>query len=630
MKRFSNLLLRARASRPVYSTHLFHTSAFTFNAQKSGEVDPQNTLARLRQNENVPKVVSQTLDNLKFKALTNVQDASIASAITSEKGVVVRAKTGTGKTLAYLIPILSDLIPLMAHNLKNKNKVFHLIIVPTRDLAQQIQRELTTFVKGHPDLKPFLSRSDVITGSTRSNLDSLMSPSIVIATPGKLIKTLENYRRLGKKFTHLRSVVLDEADRLLDAGFGADIEAIDSLLRDMNASNETGGDLTFRYLLYSATIDKNVSAFAKDKIDKDFKFIDCVQEDATEAHENIKQTLVKTRNFNESIHGSMAYSVKRLSNEELFKGIIFLPTVRAVDFVYDTMKASCTKLVGRKVFKVHGQMTQAARDRSLLNYRRSVGGLLVCTDVAARGLDFPDITTVIQTTASIETASYIHKIGRTGRAGKTGESILFNSPAEANFVRILKKEKQIEFNEEIEYNEMESDKDLLRYRSDEELIDETVKSICLFYTQAANAHKLDKLACLKGVLGFFQEITDLSDKINLSRSLLQIVNLPRDEAEMVFEVPRDYRPVGKVAARGRFNKFDNNKSKDYGRNRGSSSRGGYNPRGSNHSRDNFNNRSYSRGNSRDNYSRDDSRNNYSRDNRSYSRDRNSRNDSNRY
>ncbi|WEJ94190.1 P-loop containing nucleoside triphosphate hydrolase protein [Yamadazyma tenuis] len=594
---------------------LFSNTSFRFNVPQETvapkESDPEGTLVKLRANEKIDPVISETLNNLNFRALTKVQDESIGPAIDEENGLVVRAKTGTGKTLAYLIPILNQLYPSRSHSLKNKHRVFHLIIVPTRDLAQQIERELTLFCKGHPELKKiFLTRVDVLTGSVRSHLESLFNPSIVIATPGRLIRTLEDKKRFGIRFRDLQTVTLDEADRLLDAGFGKDIDRIHELLTELNVGPQRGVDgLTFKYLLYSATIDKNVSEFAKQKIGENFKYIDCVNEEDTEAHENIRQVLVQTKSFNDSIHAALAHCIRNIEDEADFKGVLFLPTVKAVEWAYDTIKSSCSRINGRQVYKVNGQMTQAARDRNLLLFRRSQRGVLVATDVAARGLDFPDITTVLQASASSEIASYIHKIGRTGRAGKTGEAFLFSHEAESRFVKQLQKEKQIEFNETITYEDFQKDRELFKYSSHDDAIVEAVQSLCLFYSQASNQYGFSTFKCMQQVLEFYREITDSNEKLNLERKYLSVLNLPRHEAEQVFEVPDDYRQNGRRGGSGsRFNKFDGPKTGGYQRNNGRNDRGGYKSDsrggyGGSRDRDNYrsNNRDNYRSNSRDGY-----------------------------
>lgn len=547
----------------------FNGAAFAANFHSSSRTckdsDPDNTLGRLRDSGKIDPVILETIDNLNFRALTKVQDASIVPAIENDNGIVVRAKTGTGKTLSYLIPILNDLFPKRTHSLKNKHRVFHLIIVPTRDLAQQIEREFTLFCKGHPELKTFLSRIDVLTGSTRSHLESLFSPSVVVATPGRLKATL-GLRRVNKKFRDVKTVILDEADRLLDNGFGPDIEEINELLKSLNVGPQRGQDYGYKQLLYSATVDENVANYAKDHIGEDYEYINCVNEEDTEAHENINQVLVKTNSVSESLTGALATCVKRLQAEDDFKALLFLPTVRSVDWFYDTLKKSIAKPTDRKVFLVHGGMTQAARHRNILGFRRSRGGILVCTDVAARGLDFPDITTVIQCAASAEVASYIHKIGRTGRAGKKGEAILFSSRLEKKYVQRLVDEKQIEFNETRDYTEFDSDFELLNFNLKNDMADEALQSLCLFYNQVSNTYRFKPIPCFEQVLQFAQAVKNDPDvKLNVNPNYLKVMSLSRDQAKPIFDVPSWYNHSvrahhAKGGSKLKFHKFDKYKS----------------------------------------------------------------------
>lgn len=312
----------------------FHWSSPRFNSS-----DPEGTLERLLQNPKVEPIILETLKNLNFKALTKVQDQTIGPAIDSEDGLVVRAKTGTGKTLSFLIPIINDLFPKRHNSIQNKGKVFHLIVVPTRDLALQIEREFLLFCKGHPELKKvFLPRIDVLTGAKRSHLESKFNPSVVVATPGRLLATLRDKKRFGQKFRSLKTLVLDEADRLLDKGFREDLELIDHELKNLNVGKQNDGSQSYKYLLYSATIDENVQDFASEKISQDYKYIDCVDKEDTEAHENINQVLINTSDVNESIHGAFSQCIKGLEESEDYKAIVFLPTIRAVDWFHSTLK----------------------------------------------------------------------------------------------------------------------------------------------------------------------------------------------------------------------------------------------------------------------------------------------------
>ncbi|CAK7892566.1 ATP-dependent RNA helicase Mss116p, mitochondrial [[Candida] anglica] len=383
----------------------------------------------------------------RFKTLTPVQQRTIGPALTTDKGVVARARTGTGKTLAFGIPILQ----FAYANKETSGKIHSLIITPTRDLAFQIRDELTKIIKNLPERAKKQVRIDCHVGGTRANrLRTREVPSILIATPGRLRANLEN-REFVSTFSDLKFRVYDEADRLLEAGFA---EELYSISRTLESAQEESAE-PFRSLLFSATVDNSVDKFAKRVLGNDYQFIDCVDKDAPEAHANIEQTLVKTANITESIRGSLSFIMENIHNPK-FKVILFVPTTAAADFFYGVIsdlvdkEASKSKL-DTTVHRLHGKLTQSARDRAVKKFHYTTSGILVTTDVSARGLDFRNISDIVQVAPSSTPADYIHKIGRTARAGKTGKAVIFLSKSEGKFVRTLASSRKIKFDNEYDY-----------------------------------------------------------------------------------------------------------------------------------------------------------------------------------
>lgn len=228
-------------------------------------------------------------------------------------------------------------------------------------------------------------------------------------------------------------------------------------------------------------------------------------------------------------------------------------------------------------------MTQASRDRNLLGYRKQRGGVLICTDVAARGLDFPDIGTVIQVCPSVETASYIHKIGRTGRAGKAGTAIQFSTVAEQKYIDQLISEKQIEFNQIAQYDTFEQDKKLMNYDTNEETFHEAQRSLLLYYLQVNNTYKLDRFQTFQGVRDFYRTVMESEQELlPIEPRIITLSGLPKHQAEEIFDIPEGFLGFARDNRRGnnknnKFNRFSNN---------GSNNRGGnsYNRGGNNYNR----------------------------------------------
>lgn len=384
-----------------------------------------------------------------FKTFTKVQKETIGPAMSTTKGLVCRAKTGTGKTLAFGIPSLQHAY----ENINTPRKVQSLIITPTRDLALQIEAELNKIIASFPDrsVSRKLTVATHIGGTKQNNLNPKFTPKIIIATPGRLNANLENSHFL-EAFSDLKFRVYDEADRLLDIGFTEELYSIDSKLRE--ATEGQDDDAPFSSLLFSATVDDSVTKFARNVLGKDYQYIDCVDKDEGEAHHLVEQTLVQTKSLADSYMGLLNFVTENLTKKD-FKAILFLPTTVGVDFTNDLLKAYFSaqrkSSLSRSILMLHGKKSQSYRDRVVRSFKQARSGLLITTDVAARGLDFKDVTDVIQILPSLTPADYIHKIGRTARAGKSGKSIIFLSGEELKYVKILKDNRKIEFKNVYDY-----------------------------------------------------------------------------------------------------------------------------------------------------------------------------------
>lgn len=329
------------------------------------------------------------LSNLNKKGFakpTSIQDSALEPALAGTD-VLGLADTGTGKTLVFLLPILNKII-------SDKNETA-LIIAPTRELAVQIRDEARILTEGLG-----IYSSILIGGADiRRQMDDLRRrPNILIGTPGRL-KDLYNRGYLRLQSTHM--VVLDEVDRMLDMGFVADITLLLSLLPKERQT-----------LLFSATIDERVEKIA-------YKFMN-----------NPKKISVKTGSTSVNVHQDVIRASGRvnklntlcslLSKEEFKKVLVFGRTKYGVeDISNDLAKA------GFSVGAIHGNKRQNQRENVLRQFRNDQIKILIATDVAARGLDVKDITHVINFDQPATYEDYIHRVGRTGRAGSMGIALTF-------------------------------------------------------------------------------------------------------------------------------------------------------------------------------------------------------------
>lgn len=526
---------------------------------KEVELDENKECHTFSDLENSKKLDKNVLKGLKlsnFTTFTPVQEKSILPMLNEENGIVVRAKTGTGKTLAFVVPTLQSVFERLL-NSKGSKKIHSLVIAPTRDLALQIEAEYKKVLKNLPKNIQLLCKVGLIMGGRRSEINYRFPPAIVIATPGRLEASLRD-KRVALSFSHLKYRVYDEADRILDQGFR---ETLDNIADSLEAARkEANNDSKLKSVLFSATIDSSVSNFAVSTIGKDYKYIDCVDENEPEAHENIAQTLVKTDSIYDSFNGSVSYVVKNMANKG-FKSIVFLPTITSADWYHSVLNSAKHKgLIDSKIsrsyesriLKLHGKMSQAARDRTVKEFRRTKHGILVCTDVAARGLDFTDVSDVVQMCPSSAVADYTHKIGRTARAGAKGKSILFLSDFEKRYIRALQIERGVEFAEEIEYKDFEgyTDDILTEIGSFEPDVDAFIQTFLGFQKQVTSVYRFQDNRMLEEVIGLYRRLMGDPDlKLKVSFNFVKhVLHLHPRDAEPYFEVP------------GGFNvKFSNNR-----------------------------------------------------------------------
>lgn len=322
----------------------------------------------------------------KFTTPSPIQDQSI-EPILEGRDLVGTAQTGTGKTAAFLLPLIDQTLRNPQQN--------NLIIVPTRELASQINEELRKFAN---NLR--INSVICIGGANISRqIDNLRrKPNFVIATPGRL-KDLHERRSI--KLDTFSVIVLDEVDRMLDMGFVPDIRFIISQLPQKRQS-----------LFFSATLPtevKNImNSFLKDPV--------TVHVDSNNSAKNVDQNIVQLKqseNKTEKLH-------ELLSTDDFTKVLVFSRTKNGADKISNSLYK-----MGHKVDAIHGDKSQSRREQVLRKFKTDNINVLVATDVAARGIDVKDISHVINYDEPETYDDYIHRIGRTGRGGKTGVALTF-------------------------------------------------------------------------------------------------------------------------------------------------------------------------------------------------------------
>ena len=338
---------------------------------------------------------------------TPIQAQAIPEALQG-RDVLGIAQTGTGKTAAFTLPMLC----LLERGRAKARMPRTLILEPTRELAAQVEEAFTKYGVNHK-LNVALLIGGVSDGEQKTKIDR--GADVVIATPGRLLDLTE---RGGLLLTGIEILVIDEADRMLDMGFIPDIERICKLV-----------PFARQTLFFSATMPPEITRLTETFLHNPVRVE--VSRSATTV-ENTTQTLVpsggspqdKRATLRRIIHGA----------ENFKNAIIFCNRKRDVQVVYRSLEKH-----GFSVGALHGDLDQRARMAALDAFRSGQVQLIVCSDVAARGLDIPDVSHVINYDAPHHSEDYVHRIGRTGRAGKTGQALTIVTRSDAKAIAEIEK-----------------------------------------------------------------------------------------------------------------------------------------------------------------------------------------------
>lgn len=385
------------------------------------------------------KWVVDTVKSFGYSQMTPVQ-ASVLPLFCGNKDVVVEAVTGSGKTLAFVIPAIERVLKC-GDSLKS-GQTNAVIIAPTRELAEQIFGVLQSildmgknFYDSSEDKSQFKIRSQLLIGgstTTHADLSIFLQtrPHIIVATPGRLLELLSS----PKVYTNaVDLLVLDEADRLLDLGFETTLSKILSLLPKQKRSG-----------LFSATITDAVGNLVKVGLRNPVKVV--VSSGSGKSQQKIptslgiKYMVVSPR---QKIPALLSVFRQRISEGESRKAIVYFPSCIGVTYFYGLLNALMEQYleedVRPKLFSLHGKLPPGPRHNTLERFTKYTQNcILLTTDVAARGLDIPEVDFVLQLDPPSDPNMFLHRAGRAGRAGRTGEGLVMLTPgSEESYVDFL-------------------------------------------------------------------------------------------------------------------------------------------------------------------------------------------------
>ncbi len=323
-----------------------------------------------------------------YQTLTTIQEQSILPLLDGRDMMAI-SKTGSGKTAAFLIPIIE-------HALKDPRNYTALVVTPTRELALQIEEEFKTLTTGlHLYSASFIGGTNI--NSDYKQLERKLQ--VVVGTPGRLLDLSD--RKL-LKLNQVNTLVLDEFDRMLDMGFVNDVKKLVNLIGKRDQT-----------LLFSATLEPGQKQLISTLLHNP---IEVIVENAGGTNENIEQQTIKVPEGAEKVD----MLISMLKSPDMEKVILFTETKRLADRLAKKLAQA-----GITAGQIHGDKSQNFRVRMIDEFKSGTIRVLVATDVAARGIDVADVSHVINYQLPMTMDAYIHRIGRTGRAGKIGHAITF-------------------------------------------------------------------------------------------------------------------------------------------------------------------------------------------------------------
>ncbi|KAH7238543.1 P-loop containing nucleoside triphosphate hydrolase protein [Fusarium tricinctum] len=475
-------------SRQVISRLFSFNPAQTTEAEeKQGEwTAPEATNAPLSDVANfgtltISARLVEELGKMNLERPTAIQNKVIPHMLTSSSDAFVQAETGSGKTLAYLLPILHRVLQLSEKGkaqIHRDSGAFAIIVAPTRELAKQVHTVLEKLIRPFPWLV-----STAITGGESKKAEKARirkGVNFLVATPGRLADHIDNTKALN--LSTVRWLILDEGDRLMDLGFEEDLKKVITTLKSVDESDKLPDGTPLKALperrvtvLCSATMKMNVQKLGEMSL-ADATFIAAKKEDMeidmeksemkapAQLHQYYSVVPAKLR-----LVTLMSYLKSTFSRRgKTMKAIVFISCADSVDFHYELLRdpnsgtvapdaaakeaEAISRTVGKAAYitspaspevilhRMHGSLSQPIRTATLRSFSACKSpSLLITTDVSSRGLDIPSVDLVIEYDPAFSFADHIHRVGRTARAGRPGDAMLFLLPGtEEGYIELLK------------------------------------------------------------------------------------------------------------------------------------------------------------------------------------------------
>jgi len=484
---------------------------------------------------NFKDTLNQAINDAGFKEPSPVQESAIP-IILDGHDIIAQAQTGTGKTAAFGLPVIQQM--------SGEKGVETLVIVPTRELAMQVSDELFRFGKTSG------LKTATVYGGTPYNrqIDRINQAHMIVATPGRLQDLLKSGRiKLNPQF-----VILDEADEMLDMGFLDEIKNIFTFLPE-----------TRQTLMFSATMPKQIKLLAEQILNSP-QSVTITKSERTNTDITQKFYVVAEYERDDAL-------LRLIDYKNPTKCIIFCRMKKEVDRLSSYMTAQ-----GFKVAALHGDMEQKQREHTIRSFKQGLVEIFIATDVAARGLDVNDVSHVFNYHIPFDSESYVHRIGRTGRAGNKGEAITLVSPNELRTIKRIEKDVGTVMISEVIPTRQEvqsrKDNDLLAKIANTEVSSsakEMVKTL---------QHDIDIVTIAHLLATIVQEEIDVKGK--------DIIGLGSEEVKALIERAKNWKGGDKNGGRGR----GRNRSRGGNRGRGGERRGDRRSGGNRDSRNGGNNR----------------------------------------
>jgi len=373
----------------------------------------ERTFASLKLHPSLMRSLSEVFG---YEKMTKVQDMASPICLTGQD-VVAKAKTGTGKTLGFLIPALHS---VLSGNSRGPIKV--LCMSPTRELAMQTAEESKALLEFMPEHKTM-----TVLGGSNMNAETSsfkkQAPLVLVATPGRLEDHLNN-SGLQPLLANLSVLIFDEADQLLDMGFRPAIEKILTKLPPKERRQT---------LLFSATFPDQLQAVTKTALKDSYQLVNCISSDEEASNSQVEQ-FYSMCTLDDMFASTLAILAPLVRKPH--KIMVFLPTARETGLFAALFRE--LHLKGTEILEIHSRKSQAQRTKTSEHFRNLEQGIMFSSDVSARGMDYPDVTFVLQIGAPSDRAQYLHRLGRTARAGKDGAGVLLLCDFEKFFLNIVK------------------------------------------------------------------------------------------------------------------------------------------------------------------------------------------------